>query len=69
MAGSVIPTLMIDSSGKTELVNFRVDGNRYVVDRLFDKGVLILGIGKKQKKVTITRSRPYAESANSGGRG
>ena len=57
------------ASGKTELVNFRVDGNRYVVDRLFDKGVLILGIGKKQKKVTITRAQHYAESADLGGRG
>lgn len=64
-----VPTLMIYSNGKTDLVNFRVDGNRYVVDRLFDKGVLILGVGKKQKKVTITRSQGYAESANSGGRG
>jgi type IV secretion system protein VirB9 len=63
-----VPTLMIDSSGKTELVNFRVDGNRYVVDRLFDKGVLILGVGKKQKKITITRAQHYAESANLGGR-
>jgi type IV secretion system protein VirB9 len=64
-----VPTLMIYSNGKTEMVNFRVDGNRYVVDRLFDKGVLILGVGKKQKKVTITRSQDYAESASSGGRG
>lgn len=64
-----VPTLMVYSNGKTELVNFRVDGNRYVVDRLFDKGVLILGVGKKQRKVTITRSQRYAESANSGGRG
>jgi type IV secretion system protein TrbG len=62
------PTLMVYSNGKTELVNFRVDRNRYVVDRLFDKGVLILGVGKKQRKVTITRSHHYAESANSGGR-
>jgi P-type conjugative transfer protein TrbG len=64
-----VPTLMIYSNGKTEMVNFRVDGNRYVVDRLFDKGVLILGEGKKQKKVTITRSQDYAESTSSGGRG
>jgi type IV secretion system protein TrbG len=59
-----VPTLMIYSNGKTELVNFRVDGNRYVVDRLFDKGVLILGVGKKQKKVTISRSQDYAEFAH-----
>ena len=60
---------MIDVNGKTELVNFRVEGNRYVVDRLFDKGVLLLGVGKKQKKVTITRAQDYASSANPGGRG
>jgi type IV secretion system protein TrbG len=64
-----VPTLMIDVNGKTELVNFRVDGNRYVVDRLFDKGVLLLGIGKKQKKVAIIRAQDYASSANPGGRG
>ena len=64
-----VPTLMIDSNGKTELVNFRVDGNRYVVDRLFDKGVLLLGVGKKQKKVTITRSQDYAELGQSGREG
>lgn len=63
------PTLMIEVNGKTELVNFRVDGNRYVVDRLFDKGVLLLGVGKKQKKVTITRAQDYARSANIGRRG
>ena len=60
-----VPTLMIDVNGKTELVNFRVDGNRYVVDRLFDKGVLVLGVGKKQKKVTIIRAQDYASSVQS----
>ena len=58
-----IPTLMIYSNGKTELVNFRVNGNRYIVDRLFDKAVLLLGIGKKQTKVTITRSQPYTDAS------
>ena len=64
-----VPTLMIDVNGKTELVNFRVDGNRYVVDRLFDKGVLLLGVGKKQKKVTITRAQDYAELGQFGREG
>jgi type IV secretion system protein TrbG len=56
-----LPTLMIRtaSSKNPELVNFRVVGNKYVVDRLFDKGILLVGVGKKQRKVTITRLQPY----------
>jgi P-type conjugative transfer protein TrbG len=58
-----LPTLLIVVEGKTELVNFRVDGSRYIVDRLFDKAVLVVGVGKKQTRVTITRSTPYSGSA------
>jgi P-type conjugative transfer protein TrbG len=61
-----LPTLMISTTGSKvpELVNFRVDGNKYIVDRLFDKGVLIVGVGKKQqRKVTITRLHSYAAVA------
>jgi type IV secretion system protein VirB9 len=54
-----MPTLLLVVHGKTELVNFRVDGPRYVVDRLFDKAVLVVGVGKKQARVTITRLKPY----------
>ena len=57
-----LPTLLIVSNGKSELVNFRVDGSRYIVDRLFDKAVLVVGVGKKQTRVTITRSTPYSGS-------
>jgi type IV secretory pathway VirB9-like protein len=46
--------------GRTELVNFRVDGRRYIVDRLFDKAILVVGVGKKQTRVTITRATPYS---------
>jgi type IV secretory pathway VirB9-like protein len=49
-------------NGKTELVNFRVDGSRYIVDRLFDKAVLVVGVGKKQTRVTITRETPYSQT-------
>ena len=54
-----LPTLLMVVNGKTELVNFRVDGSRYIVDRLFDKAVLVVGVGKKQTRVTITRATPY----------
>jgi type IV secretion system protein VirB9 len=58
-----LPTLLMVVNGKTELVNFRVDGSRYIVDRLFDKAVLVVGVGKKQTRVTITRATPYSGSA------
>jgi len=57
-----LPTLLMMVNGKTELVNFRVDGSRYIVDRLFDKAVLVVGVGKKQTRVTITRATPYSGS-------
>ena len=55
-----MPTLLMLVKGKTELVNFRVDGTRYIVDRLFDKAILVVGVGKKQTRVTITRATPYS---------
>ena len=57
-----LPTLLIQVNGKSELVNFRVDGSRYIVDRLFDKAILVVGVGKKQARVTITRTTPYSGS-------
>jgi type IV secretion system protein VirB9 len=57
-----LPTLLIQVNGKSELVNFRVDGARYIVDRLFDKAILVVGVGKKQTRVTITRGTPYSGS-------
>jgi len=57
-----LPTLLIVANGKSELVNFRVDGSRYIVDRLFDKAILVVGVGKKQTRVTITRATPYSGS-------
>jgi type IV secretion system protein TrbG len=58
-----LPTLLMLVNGKTELVNFRVDGTRYIVDRLFDKAILVVGVGKKQARVTITRATPYSGTA------
>jgi type IV secretion system protein VirB9 len=56
-----LPTLIILANGKGELVNFRVEGNKVVVDRLFDKAFLIVGVGKKQSRVKITRNQHYIE--------
>lgn len=43
IATSEAPPLFITESGEAALVNFRVSGNRYVVDRLFDDAELRLG--------------------------
>jgi type IV secretory pathway VirB9-like protein len=56
-----LPTLIILVNGKGELVNFRVEGNKYVVDRLFDRAFLLVGVGKKQSRVKITRNQHYIE--------
>jgi type IV secretion system protein VirB9 len=44
-----------------EIVNFRVKGNIYVVDRLFERAALIVGSGKSTDKVTIRRGNPTSE--------
>jgi type IV secretion system protein TrbG len=39
------------------LVNYRVQDGRYVVDSLFDKAILVTGVGVAQRKITIERKR------------
>jgi type IV secretion system protein TrbG len=39
-----------------EMVNYRVKGSLYIVDRLFERGALLLGGGKKRERVDIVRS-------------
>ena len=42
---------------KTEsiMVNYRVQDCRYIVDNVFDKAILIVGSGRAQEEITITR--------------
>lgn len=56
------PLFVIGDSGD-ELVNYRVQGKYYVVDRLFNKAELRLGTGWGQKKVQIYRQTPIAGGA------
>ncbi|MDN6888377.1 P-type conjugative transfer protein TrbG [Variovorax sp. CAN2819] len=42
---------------ETGVVNYRVQGNRYIVDALFDKAILIAGVGSAQDRVTIQRGK------------
>lgn len=39
------------------MVNYRVQGDRYIVDTVFDKALLIAGVGSSQDRVTITREK------------
>src|SRR5207253_2892298 len=40
---------------KPEILNYRVKDDMYIVDRLFDRAELVLGSGKKARKVEIIR--------------
>ena len=51
-----LPALMIyDTDALGSMVNYRVQRGRYIVDGLFDQAGLVLGVGRKQAKVTIRR--------------
>ena len=52
------PVLVVmGSDGKGEMTNYRVQQQTYIVDRLFDRAQLILGVGKKAQKVEISREQ------------
>jgi type IV secretion system protein TrbG len=50
-----LPALVIVGPKGPEMVNYRVKGDMYIVDRLFERGALILGAGKQARKVEIVR--------------
>jgi type IV secretion system protein VirB9 len=51
------PALFVQTpSGENALVNYRVKGGYYVVDKLFDRASLIWGVGKDKQTVTIFRT-------------
>jgi type IV secretion system protein VirB9 len=52
-----LPVLVIETSSGSEMVNYRVKDNIYIVDRLFDRAALLLGVGKHQTKVEIVRGQ------------
>lgn len=47
----------IFKDAETVMVNYRVQGDRYIVDTIFDKAILIAGVGRGQDRVTITREK------------
>lgn len=55
--GEAPPLFVVGEDGKAQLVNYRMAGRYYVVDRLFGAAELRLG-GKKQKVVRIETPQP-----------
>ena len=63
--GEAPPLFVIGEDGEAQLVNYRVAGRYYVVDRLFGAAELRLG-GKKQQIVRITAVQPKARLHKAG---
>jgi type IV secretion system protein TrbG len=56
MRATEAPALFVLAGGKEQaLVNYRVRGQYFVVDKLFSEAVLVLGVGRKQERVTVSR--------------
>ncbi len=53
MKSSEAPALIISAGGGTQMVNYRLVGEYFVVDRLFDQALLVSGVGRQQDRVTI----------------
>ncbi len=49
------PVLVVIGPDGPEMVNYRVKGDMYIVDRIFERGALILGAGKKAHRAEIIR--------------
>jgi type IV secretion system protein VirB9 len=58
--GEAPPLFVLGTSGRPELVNYRLRGRYYVVDRLFEAAELRLG-GRRQQVVRIVRAMPAGQ--------
>jgi type IV secretion system protein TrbG len=58
MKTSEAPALLIAADGGTQMVNYRVEGSYYVVDRLFKQAVMVSGVGRQQDRITIADAGP-----------
>lgn len=54
MKSSEAPALLIAAGDGNQMVNYRVRGDYYVVDRLFNEAVLVSGVGRAQDRVEIS---------------
>jgi P-type conjugative transfer protein TrbG len=45
--------LVIGSDGEQQIVNYRLKGDRFVVDQIFNRAILLAGVGGSEESVTI----------------
>lgn len=48
---------VVGADDKSEMLNYRVKGDMYIADRLFDRARLLVGTGKKALKAEIIRGK------------
>jgi P-type conjugative transfer protein TrbG len=53
------PVLMVHGQAGDEVVNYRPKGDVYIVDRLIDRAVLVLGVGKHARRAEIVREEVH----------
>lgn len=53
MKSSDAPALLVNAGSGTQMVNYRVKGNYYVIDQLFSDAILVSGVGRDRDRVTI----------------
>lgn len=58
---------VLDSDGQTEIENYAVKGNMFVIPRIFRRGILFWNVGKRKEKVLIVRGHPDRTSWFGGG--
>lgn len=56
-AGELPILVLVGPDGKDETVNYRVRGNRFIVDRQIERMALIRGAGRRAERVVIERDR------------
>jgi type IV secretion system protein VirB9 len=59
-AGELPPLFSLGAKDEAELVNYRVEGRRIIVDHLFDVAELRLGAGRNQVRVRLVREAKVA---------
>jgi len=54
MAQTEAPALLVMGPEGNQIVNYRLKNDRYIVDQIFGKAILIAGVGSSQTKVVIS---------------
>lgn len=58
---------VMDADGQTEIENYAVKGNMFVIPRIFKKGVLFWNVGHRKEQVLIVRGHESRSSWSGGG--